>query len=83
MVLQYHSETNILRDAVKFQNKIVQQWNPESVKTISMIISPVSLRDEIKTNGYGMAIIEILCLSGLLIHDVSDHGVESWALCKH
>ena len=29
-----------------------------------------------------MVIIEILCLSSLLIHLVSDHGVESWELCK-
>ena len=72
-----------MRDTAKYKEKIVQQWNPESVKVTSLIIPPVSLRDEIKTNGYGTEIIEILCLSSFLIHKVSDHGVESWALCKH
>ena len=47
-----------------------------------MIIPPVSLRDEIKTNGYGMAIIELMCLSGILIHTVTDSGVESWDLVR-
>ena len=51
-----------------------------SKESTSLIIPPVSLRDEIKTNGYGMTIIEILCLSGLLIHHTSDTLVESWDL---
>ena len=66
-----------------FQQKIVQRWNPESSKATLLIIPPVSLRDKIKTNGYGMAIIKILCLSGLLIHEVSEHSVESWELCNN
>ena len=74
MVKKCHSKTDLLRDAANFQNKVVKQWNPESSKATSLIIPPVSLRDEIKTNGYGMAIIEILCLCGLLIHEVSDQG---------
>ena len=86
IVIQCHSETTILRDITMFQQKIVHQWNPESIKATALIIPPVSLRDEIKTNGYGMAIIEILCISGLLIHVVSEPSVEpsveSWELCK-
>ena len=82
VVLCCHGETDILRNITKFQQKIVHQWNPESSKATSLMIPPVSLRDEIKTNGYGMAIIEILCLSGLLIHVTSDLGVESWELCN-
>ena len=82
LVLKCHSETATLRDATKFQSKIVQEWNPTSLTATSLMIPPVSLRDEIKTNGYGMAIIEILCLAGLLIHEVSDNGMETWALCK-
>ena len=29
-----------------------------------------------------MAIIELLCLSGILIHTVTDMGVESWDLVR-
>ena len=43
---------------------------------------PVSLRDDIKTNVYGMEIIELLCLSGILIHTRLDMEVESWDLVK-
>ena len=72
----------MLRDVTNFQEKILQQWSPESSKATSLIIPPVSLRDEVKINGYGIAIIEILCTSDFLIHAISEHGVESWELCK-
>ena len=75
-----HSSQLHLRDITKFQEKVVVQWNPLSKESTSLIIPPVSLRDEIKTNGYGMAIIEILCLSGLLIHTTTESLVESWDL---
>ena len=82
IVLRCYHETDTLREAIKFQDKVVYMWNPDSTKATSFIIPPVSLRDEIRTNGYGMAMIEILCLSGLLVHNVFADGVESWDLCK-
>ena len=42
----------------------------------------MSLRDEIKTDGYGMAIIEILCLAGVLIKVKMYTDVYSWNLSK-
>ena len=82
IVLRCYHETDTLREAIKLQDKVVHMWNPDSTKATSFIIPPVSLRDEIRTNGYGMAMIEILCLSGLLVHNVFADGVESWDLCK-
>ena len=35
-------------------------------KATSLIIPPVLLRDEIKTDSYSMAIIELLCVSGIV-----------------
>ena len=78
-----HSESKILQEVTRFQEKTVRIWHPESIKATSLMIPSLSLRDKIKTNGYGMAIIEILCLSGLLIHEVSDDGYESWCLCPN
>ena len=75
-----HGSQLHLREITKFQEKVVLQWNPLSKESTSLIIPPVSLRDEIKANGYGMAIIEILCLSGLLIHTTTESLVESWDL---
>ena len=75
-------EKPLLRNLNEFQSKIVDAWNPKAKECSSLIIPPVSLRDEIKTNGYGMAIIELLCLSGILIHNISDVGGESWVLVE-
>ena len=69
-------EKPLLRNIDEFQQKIVNGWNYQDKEYSSLIIPPVSPRDEIKTNGYGMAIIELLCLSGILIHTVSDMEVE-------
>ena len=76
-------EKPLLRNIHRFQQNIVNEWNPQAMECSSLIIHPVSLRDEITTNGYGMAIIELLCLSGILIHTVSDMKVESWDLVKN
>ena len=76
-----HKETANLRLCTEFQQNVVNQWNPESQTASSLIIPPVSLRDEIRTNGYGMAIIEILCMAGLLLHITSHNGMEYWELC--
>ena len=47
-----------------------------------LLIPPVLLRDEIKTDGYDMAIIEILCLSGILIKVKGYGDSYSWELNK-
>ena len=52
--------------------------NPKSKDASEIMIPPVSLRDEIKTDGYGMAIIEILCLAGVLIKVKLYTDVYAW-----
>ena len=64
----------------KFQEAVVKEWNPRSVEATALLIPPVSLRDEIKTDGYGMAIIEILCLSGILIKVKMYGDTFAWEL---
>ena len=61
---------------------IVGQWNPESIEASSLMIPPVSLRDEIRTDGYGMALIEILCLAGVLVKVTTHISVNFWELHK-
>ena len=58
---------------------IVEQWNPRSKEATALLIPPVSLRDEIETDGYGMAIMEILYLSGVLIK-VESYGDTYYSL---
>ena len=69
-----HSISKILHGEAKdfsaiklFQQHVVEEWNPGSKIATALIIPPVSMRDEIKIDGYGMAIIELLCLSGILL----------------
>ena len=57
-----HYDSDIISAYDQFQTAIVEEWNPESKDAYALLIPPVSLRDEIKTDGYGMVIIEILCL---------------------
>ena len=63
-----------------FQQRVVEEWNPSSKNATALIIPPVSMRDEIKTDGYGMAIIELLCLSGILLPISKHNDVVTWEL---
>ena len=65
-----------------FQQHVVEEWNPRSKNATALIIPPVSMRDEIKTDGYGMAIIELLCLSGILLQISKHNNVTTWELNK-
>ena len=51
---------------------------------MKLIIPPVSLHDEIKTDGYGMALIELLVQIGLLVEkkDV-DMDIKVWKACEN
>ena len=69
------------KEKLLLQN-IAYEWNSQAKECSSLIIPPASLCDEIKTNIYGMIIIELLYLSGILIHTVSDMEVESRDLVK-
>ena len=66
-----HSESSDFASS-RFQNLVVHEWNPSSAAATAFIIPHVSLRDEIKTDGYGMVMIELLCLSGILIKTEKD-----------
>ena len=66
----------------EFQQSVVEQQNPASKNASAPIIPPVLPRDEIKTDGYGMAIIEILCLAGVLIQVTTHTGANMWELHK-
>ena len=59
---------------------MVEEWNPESRFATALIISSVSLKDEIKIDGYGMAIIDFLYLSGILYKKEEIQGITTWKL---
>ena len=63
-----------------FQRKVVDQWNPKLKDVARIIIPLVSLHDEIKTDGYGMAVIELLTLVGILVRSSSDNDIDRWEL---
>ena len=77
-----HSDTDDIAAYSSFQRLIVEKWNPRSIDASKLLIPPVSLRDEITTDGYGMAIIEILCLSGVLKKVKLYTDVYEWELNK-
>ena len=77
-----YSEIAYINMYHKFQQSVVEQWHPASKEPSAIIIPPVSLRDEIKTDGYGMAIIEILCLSGILTQVSRKDDACAWVLNK-
>ena len=59
---------------------MVKLWNPQITATDKILIPPVSLCDEIKTSGFDMAMIEMLCLSGFLLEETSKSGHKKWFL---
>ena len=77
-----HAEHSDFSSFNLFQQHVVEEWNPRSKEATALIIPPVSLRDEIKTDGYGMAIIELLCLLGVLFQTSRYKDVITWDLNK-
>jgi hypothetical protein len=58
---------------INFQYNNTMMWNKYTNEVVKLIIPPVLLHNEIKTNGYGMALIELLVQIGLL--DETTHEV--------
>ena len=75
-----HGEDSDFSVIKLLQQHMVQEWNPRSKNTTALIIPPVSMRDDIKTDGYGMALIELLGLSEVLSQCSSHNSVTTWEL---
>ena len=58
--------------------------NKHTDKVVCLIIPQVSLHDEIKTGGYGIALIELLVQLGLLLHlRDSASSISTWKACHN
>ena len=77
----------ILNSASTFQRQHTGLWNPKMGEASKLCIPAVSLYDEMKLEEYGMAIIELLCLCGILIKEKREVGgdktLNSWKLGKN
>ena len=73
-------KSTAIADCSKFQNRVTMEWNPQSSEATKLLIPPVSLRDEIKTTGFGMAVIELLCLVGILHEEKASETIAKWGL---
>ena len=87
IIKYFHSlkPTLLKAESIKsFQYKNTMMWNQHTKDVVKLIIPPVSLHDEIKTDGYGMALIELLVQVGLLdeLIDVIT-GVKTWKACHN
>ena len=58
-------------------------WNKHTEEVVKLIIPPVSLHDEIATDRYRMALIELLVQIGLL-KEMTDGitGLKRWTACQ-
>jgi hypothetical protein len=72
----------ILKQYASFQANVMNIVDRNIRKATKMFVPGVSIRNEITTNGYGMAIIEVLVSVGILkqIKHV-ENGTSSWGLC--
>ena len=69
------------KNIIEFMQNVVEVWNPDSKEVTKIIVPPISLHDEIKTDGYGMAVIELLELVGILIRTKDQQGnTKGWEL---
>ena len=74
------TEHNILSDNSKsFQRCNTSDTNPSSKLRTKFFIPAVSLRNEMKTTGFGLAILEILTLAGVII-ETKHKGWTEWTL---
>ena len=82
VVLKMHSiKNNFLHNITSFQRNVVHAWNPSTLTSSKCFIPPVSTRDEIRTDGFGMAVIEILVYAGILVKTTDDRTKQlSWCL---
>ena len=65
---------------ITFQRDVTLEWNLTSNEATKLFIPPVSLQDEIKTDGFGMAVIELLCLVGILHEEKISNIYIKWKL---
>ena len=54
-------------------------WNPSNKHVTGLIIPEVSLRDELKTDDFGIAVIELICIVGIL-QRVDINSYPQWNL---
>ena len=59
----------LMRKASNFQYNCVRMWNPNIENMSEIVVSAVSLRDEIKTTFFGMAMIELLYFICILLQE--------------
>ncbi len=75
------SKSSVLREATQFQQRILSLLDDKRDEISSILVPPVSTRDEVSTSGFGMAIIELLVLIGVLVEEKNEHdGTVSWTL---
>ena len=60
-------KNNFISLAKKFQRRHTHTWNTKSGKATKLFIPAVSTYDEMKLNEYGMALIEVMTMCGLLV----------------
>ena len=64
----------------QFEYECVNIWNPGLVKRIKIVVPEVSLCNEIKTSRSVMTIIELLCLSSIILQETSEKRAKQWFL---
>ena len=65
----------------RFQMTHTEIWNPHTKEVVKLIVPPVMLHDEIRTDGYGMALIDLLVHIGIL-EKTETNGNTRWNACN-
>lgn len=65
----------------QFQLRHTELWNQYTNEIVKLLIPPVMLHDEIRTDGYGMALIDLLVHVGMLDKQTFN-GKERWTACS-
>ena len=59
-----------------------QIWNPTLQSVVKLMVPPVMLHDEIQTDGYGTALIDLMVQLGLLEVKLTN-GSQRWIACDN
>ena len=76
-MIRCSKQRDFLRKCGYLQQLNVINYNHHSTLGSKLTITPVSLRDKIRTDGFGIAVIELICLCWILV-EKKQKNVPAW-----
>ena len=77
------TKNDFIHLASYFQYQQVCLWNSNIRDVSKVVIPPVLLQDKMKTSGFGIEMIELICLCSILIEEMNQQKRKFWYLAPN